>query len=80
MYNTLEEIQQRKQQLQANIRQHNEQISTLWAGLTTQQEPSSKGELVANLVSNSVTAIDAFLLVRKLMKSYSWLFKRKKRK
>jgi hypothetical protein len=80
MYNTLEEIQQRKQQLQANIRQHNEQISTLWGSLTTQQEPSSKGELVANLVSNSVTAIDAFLLVRKLMKSYSWLFKRKKRK
>lgn len=79
-YNTLEEIQLRKQELQAGIEEQNEQISTLWRELTTPQESSSKGELIANLVANSVTAIDGFLLVRKLMKTYGSLFKRKKKK
>lgn len=79
-YNTLEEIQLRKDELQAGIQQQNEQISTLWHDLTTPQESNSKGELLANLVANSVTAIDGFLLVRKLMKTYGSLFKRKKRK
>ena len=40
----------------------------------TPKENSTKGEYVASLVSNTVTAIDAFLLIRKLMKSYSGLF------
>lgn len=77
-YNTLEEIQQRKDELQAGIQQQNEHIGTLWHELTTPQESNSKGELIANLVANSVTAIDGFLLVRKLMKTYGSLFKRKK--
>lgn len=78
-YTTLEEIQLRKEKLQADIQQKNEQIGTLWHSLFAPQKASSKGELVANLVANSVTAIDAFLLVRKLMKSYSYIFRRKKK-
>ena len=48
--------------------------------LATPKEANTKGELIANLVSNSITAIDAFILVRKLMKTYGWLFGRRKRK
>lgn len=79
-FNTLEEIQLRKQQLQSDIQAKNEHISTLWNNLTTPQPSTSKGELIANLVANSVTAIDGFLLVRKLLKTYGWLFKYKKKK
>ena len=79
-YNTLDEIQQRKNELQAGIQQQSEQIGTLWHELTAPQESNSKGEMIASLVTNSITAIDGFLLVRKLIKNYGWLFKKKKKK
>jgi hypothetical protein len=79
-YSTLEQIQQRKEALHANIQKDNGQIGLLWHQLTAPQKSDSKGELIANLISNSITAIDAFLLVRKLMKSYGHLFGKKKRK
>jgi hypothetical protein len=34
--------------------------------------------MVANIVSKSVTAIDAFLLVRKLMKTYGHIFRKRR--
>ena len=80
VYNTLEDIQQRKDALQADIRKDNEQIGTLWRELTAPQKSDSKGELIANLVANSITAIDGFLLVRKLMKTYGYIFNRKKKR
>ena len=79
-YHTLEEIQIRKEELQSNIQQENDQIGILWRILFAPQKASSKGELVANLVANSITAIDGFLLVRKLMKCYGRIFSRKKKK
>ena len=79
-YSSLEEIQSRKDELKATIDQQSGQISTLWHDLTTSTPAASKGEIVASVVSNSITAIDGFLLVRKIMKSYGFLFKRKKRK
>lgn len=79
-YSSLDEIQSRKDELKDEIHQQSGQISTLWHDLTVPQESSSKGELVAHLVSNSITAIDGFLLVRKLMKTYGYIFGRKKRK
>jgi hypothetical protein len=78
-YSTLEDIQQRKEAVQANIQKDNERIGLLWHDLTAPQKSDTKGELIANLISNSITAIDAFLLVRKLMKSYGHLFGKKKR-
>ena len=78
-YHTLEEIQKRKDELQADIRQESSQIGTLWHSLFDPKKASSKGELVANLLANSITAIDGFLLVRKLMKSYGHLFGKRKR-
>lgn len=79
-YQTLEEIQIRKEKLQSDIKQENDQIGILWRTLFAPQKASSKGELVANLVSNSITAIDGFLLMRKLIKTYGFLFNRKKKK
>ena len=79
-YHTLEEIQLRKEELQADIQKEGDQIGLLWRTLFAPQKASSKGELVAHLVTNSITAIDGFLLVRKLFKSYGHLFGKKKRK
>ena len=79
-YSSLEEIQARKEKLKDEIHQQSGQISTLWHDLVTPQESNSKGELIAHLISNSITAIDAFLLVRKLMKNYGSLFGRKRKR
>lgn len=79
-YSSLTEIQARKDKLKDEIHQQSGQISTLWRDLTAPQESSSKGELIAHLVTNSITAIDGFLLVRKLIRSYGYIFGRKKRK
>ena len=77
VFNTLDDIQQRKDALLADIQKDSERIGTLWHGLTAPQKSDSKGELIANLITNSITAIYAFLLVRKLLKSYRHLFGRK---
>lgn len=79
-YNTLEDIALRKDELKAQLHDNSEKVGTLWHSLWTPKEANTKGELIANLVSNSITAIDAFILVRKLMKTYGWLFGRRKRK
>ena len=79
-YSSLDEIQSRKDELKSDIQQQSGQISTLWRDLTIPQQSNSKGELIAHLVTNSITAIDGFLLVRKLIRSYGFIFGRKKRK
>ena len=79
-YNTLEDIELRKDELRAQLSDNSDKIGTLWRGLWVPQQTESKGELIANLITNSITAIDAFLLVRKLMKTYGWIFGRSKRK
>ena len=79
-YRTIEEIQLRKEKLHSDIQQENDQIGILWHTLFAPQKASSKGELVANLIANSITAIDGFLLVRKLMKTYGYIFSRKKKR
>ena len=79
-YNTLDDIQLRKDELKVQIDQQSARIGTLWNDLLLPQKANTKGELIANLVSNSVTAIDAFLLVRKLMNTYGWLIGRRKKK
>jgi hypothetical protein len=79
-YNTLEEIELRKEELRAQLSDNSDKVGRLWQGLWVPQKSESKSELIANLVSNSITAIDAFILVRKLMKTYGWLFGRRKKK
>jgi hypothetical protein len=86
-YNTLEDIALRKEQLIDAIEHDGEQIGKMWNELFKKREDySSKGEYIATLVSTTITAVDVFLLVRKLMKNYSGLLnffgreKKKKRK
>lgn len=85
-YHTLEEIRVRKDLLSEAIEKDSDQIGVLWNSIFAKQEHSTKGEYIASIVTNSITAIDAFLLVRKLMKNYSNLFsffgksKKKKKK
>jgi hypothetical protein len=79
-YQTLEEITQRKEELRTQIQTDSKQIATHWHNLTVPQEANSKGELITNLISNSITAIDAFLLARKLMKIYGKYFTKRKNK
>ena len=79
-YSTIEELQQRKEHLLVNIRKDGSRIGELWDQLVSPKTSNSKGELVAHLIGNSITAIDAFLLVKKLMKTYGHLFNRKNKK
>lgn len=80
VYNTLEDIQLDKDKLQTAIQKDGDKISELWHELTVPKKNNTKGEMVGNLVMNSITAIDAFLLVRKLMKTYGHIFTWKKKK
>ncbi|MBR6121102.1 MAG: hypothetical protein IKQ05_01765 [Prevotella sp.] len=73
IYNTLENIRMRKDQLRAEIEHDNEQIENLWNELFHKPEKSTRGDHVASIISTSITAIDTFLLVRKLMKNYGGL-------
>ena len=75
-YRTLEEIQQRKEQLKTELQKDSTRFSTLWRQMFVKRKDVSKGEFIANMVTNSITAIDAFLLVRKLLKSYRHIFRR----
>lgn len=70
-YNTLEEIQLRRDQLSAAINQDSEKIANLWSDMFSKNKDATKGEHIATIVTNAITAIDAFLMVRKLMKNYS---------
>ena len=84
-YNTLEEIQLRRTQLSEAIDQEGDKIGELWHELFKHDENATKGEYIATMINHGIMAIDAFLLVRKLMKNYGRLFdffgsKRKKRK
>ena len=79
-YKYMEELQLRKEELRKSIQGERQKIGELWHGLTSPQPASSKGELVTNIITNSITAIDAFLLMRKLMKIYGNFFHKTKKK
>ena len=77
-YRTLDEIRLRKEEIAEELERDNSQFTTLWNRTFIKREGNTKGEYVAGLITNSITAIDAFLLIRKLMKGYGGLFMRKK--
>ena len=79
-YRTLEEIQLRKDELLDDLQRDNEKFTKLWDTMFTKQESTSKADYIAGLVSNGFIAIDAFLMARKLIKNYGFLFGMKKRK
>lgn len=83
-YNTLEEVQVKKDELSDKIQKQNDEIAELWNNLMEPKKANTKGEFIANVISNAITAFDAFMLVRKLTTQYSDFFnvrgKKKKKK
>ena len=79
-YRTLDEIRQRKEKLADEIRLDNTKFTTLWNQVFLKKEGNSKGDYIGALVSNGFLAVDTFLLIRKLMKGYGFLFGKKKKK
>lgn len=80
-YRSLEEIRQRKNELRIQLDRDSQKINKLWSGVFVKRDEATKGEFIANVISNGALAIDAFLMMRKLHKSYntfSGFFKRKK--
>ncbi len=78
-YRTLDEIRQRKMQLANELKQENDQFGKLWHSLFIKRSEVSKGEWISSIVANSITAIDTFLLLRKLMKNYGHIFGKSKK-
>lgn len=81
-YNSLEEIRERKDQLLEEINGDNNEFGTKWHSLFSPNKSGSKMEFVSGIVANSITAIDALILVRKLVKNYGGILgigKKKKR-
>ena len=79
-YRTLEDIRQRKEELAQGIQEDNVRFGQLWNDTFVLRKDSTKGEWVSGLIANSVTAVDTFLLVRKLVKNYGHLFGLRKKK
>ena len=82
-YTTLEDLRLKKTQLSEEIDTHGEKIAVLWHELAAPKEANTKGEMVTHIIANSITAVDAFLTMRKLVSRYGHLFgigrKKKKR-
>ena len=79
-YRTLEDIRQRKDELLEQLQKDNTKFTTLWDQVFVKKEGNSKGDYIAAIVSNGFVAVDTFLLIRKLIKGYGYLFGNKKRK
>ena len=76
-FRTLEEIRLRKDELISQIQNDNTKFTSLWNQTFIKREGNTKSDYIAGLIANSVTAIDIFLVVRKLIKNYGGLFGRK---
>ena len=77
---TLDEIRERTDALLDEIQKDHDKVTTLWNQTFLKRDETSKGDYIAGLVSNGFMAIYAFLLARKLIKGYGYLFGRGKRK
>ena len=77
---TLDEIRERKDALLDEIQKDSEKVTALWNDTFVKRDETSKGDYIASLVSTGFMAIAAFLLMRKLIKGYGYLFGKGKRK
>ena len=73
-FRTLEEIRLRKEELIDQIQEDSTKFSGLWNQTFIKREGNTKGDYISGLIANSVTAIDIFLVVRKRMKNYKYIF------
>ena len=79
-YRTLDEIRERKDELLDELRQDNTKMSTMWDQVFLKRENNTKTDYIASIVTNGIVAFDTFMLIRKLMKGYGFLFGKKKQK
>ena len=75
-FRTLEEIRLRKDELINQIQDDNTKFTSLWNQTFIKREGNTKSDYISGLIANSVTAIDIFLVIRKLVKNYGSLFGR----
>ena len=78
-YRNIEDIQLRKEELRTSIDQRSEIIANLWSDLTTVKRSGDKGEMVAGVISKSIMAFDAVMVVSKLYRRHGKFFKKKRR-
>jgi len=71
---TLEEIRQRKDELADAMDTDSTKVSSMWNQIFSSKEDASRSEYIASLVSKGFVAFDAFMMVRKLVKNYGFLF------
>ncbi|MCH5302151.1 MAG: hypothetical protein J1E77_04850 [Prevotella sp.] len=76
-FRSLEEIRLRKEELYDQLQSDSQQASALWNKVFVKRQDSTRSEFIGSMVSNGIAAVDAILLIRKLMKSYRHIFKRK---
>ena len=82
-YQSLEDIQARKDELLEQLHTDNTQFSSKWKQLFVSKEDNSKAAFIGGLLANGITVIDFILTARKLYKNYGSLFglgKKKKKK
>jgi len=68
---TLDDIIAQRNILAQEIENSASKIANHWAQLTKPPVTNSKAERVAAIISNCLTAYDAFMLVRKITKRYA---------
>ncbi len=82
-YQSLEDIQARKDELLDQLQTENNHFGTKWSQLFVSKEDNSKTAYIGGLLANGITVIDFILTARKLYKNYGSIFglgKKKKRK
>lgn len=82
-YQSLEDIQARKDELLEQLHTDNSQFGKKWNLLFVSKEDNSKAAFVGGLLANGITIIDFILTARKLYKNYGFIFgfgKKKKKK
>ena len=72
-YSSIEQMQQRKEQLRQVIALEDKEIRRLWNQLTGEDKHVSKGDQIAAFVSYGVKAYDAVMMLRKLKRGYGSL-------
>ncbi len=69
-YNSLEEIQMRKEQLDEVIELENKEIKRLWGQLTENNEDLSRGQQIGKYIEYGIMAFDGVMTLRKLQRNY----------
>ena len=72
-YSSIEQMQQRKEQLREVIHLEDKEILRLWAQLTSTGKNARRSDQIASFVSYGVMAYDGFKMLRKLKRGYGSL-------